>query len=63
VTPEETGQLTPLEDHEALAAAISRYLANPQWAREIAGRATIRAREKFSGAAMTAGFFAALAAL
>jgi glycosyltransferase involved in cell wall biosynthesis len=63
VTPEETGQLTPLEDHEALAAAISRYLANPQWAREIAGRAAIRAREKFSGAAMTAGFFAALAAL
>jgi glycosyltransferase involved in cell wall biosynthesis len=63
VTPEETGQLTPLQDHEALAAAISRYLANPQWARAIAGRATIRAREKFSGAAMTAGFFAALAAL
>jgi glycosyltransferase involved in cell wall biosynthesis len=63
VTPEETGQLTPLEDHEALAAAIARYLANPQWAREIAGRASIRAREKFSGAAMTAGFFAALAAL
>lgn len=63
VTSEDTGQLTPLNDHEALAAAIERYLANPQWARQIAQKATTRARDKFSGAAMTAGFFAALGAL
>jgi glycosyltransferase involved in cell wall biosynthesis len=62
VTPE-TGQLTPLEDHEALARAITRYLADPRWAREVAGRASLRAREKFSSAAMTTGFFTALGAL
>lgn len=63
VMSEVTGQLTPLNDPEALAAAIDRYLANPQWARQLAQKATTRAREKFSGAAMTAGFFAALGAL
>lgn len=63
VVPEDTGQLTPLKDHEALARAIGRYLADPQWAREVARRGTARAREKFSGAAMTAGFLAALETL
>ena len=44
VMSEVTGQLTPLNDHEALAAAIERYLVNPQWARQIAQKATTRAR-------------------
>jgi len=59
----ETGQLTSPGDHEALARAIGQYLADPQWAREMAQRAAARAGEQFSGAAMTAGFFAALEAL
>jgi glycosyltransferase involved in cell wall biosynthesis len=63
VIPEQTGQLTPLRDDDALAAAIKRYLANPSWAHEVATRATTRARQLFSGTAMAAGFHAALADL
>jgi glycosyltransferase involved in cell wall biosynthesis len=63
VIPEETGQLTPLQDHEALAVAIKRYLADPSWAHRVADQAARRARELFSGTAMAAGFYAALAAL
>jgi glycosyltransferase involved in cell wall biosynthesis len=56
VTQNVTGQLTPLKDHEALAAAIRRYLDDPQWSRQLAQRAQAWAQEKFSGVAMTAGF-------
>jgi glycosyltransferase involved in cell wall biosynthesis len=63
VIPEETGQLTPLRDHEALARAIGRCLADPQWAGETVRRAKTRAREKFSNTAMTTRFLAALEAL
>jgi glycosyltransferase involved in cell wall biosynthesis len=63
VTHSETGQLTPLEDAEALAAAIRRYLDDPAWSRQLAQRARARAREKFSAAAMTAGFLEILQTL
>jgi glycosyltransferase involved in cell wall biosynthesis len=63
VIPGETGQLTPLQDDEALAGAVLRYLADPKWAREMACRATSRAREKFSGAAMADGFSDAIGTL
>lgn len=56
VTPSETGQLTPLKDDAALAVAIRRYLENPTWSRQLAQKARAWAEEKFSGAAMTAGF-------
>lgn len=56
VTQSETGQLTPLKDHAALAAAIRRYLDDPQWSRQMAQRARARAQQHFSGAAMTSGF-------
>lgn len=63
VTQSETGQLTPLADHEALAAAIRRYLDDPPWSRQLAQQARARAREKFSGAAMTTGFLEVLQTL
>lgn len=63
VIPNETGQLTPLNDPAALAAAIRRCLADPRWAREMADRAATRARQQFSGVAMTSGFLEALATL
>ena len=63
VIPDETGQLTPLRDHEALARAIDRCFADPQWVRETVRRARARAHAKFSNAAMTARFLATLEAL
>jgi len=59
----ETGQLTPLNDHEALAAAIRRYLENPQWSREVAARARRLAEENFSSRATVRGFERALEGL
>lgn len=56
VIPSETGQLTPLKDPEALAAAILRYLDNPRWSRQLAVRARMRAEERFSASAMIRGF-------
>jgi glycosyltransferase involved in cell wall biosynthesis len=59
----ETGQLTPLNDAEALAAAVRRYLGNPQWSREVAARARVLAEEKFSSRATVSGFQRAVAGL
>ena len=59
----DTGQLTPLNDHEALAAAVRRYLENPQWSREIAARARLRAEENFTSRATVRGFQRALEGL
>ncbi|HEU4781649.1 MAG TPA: glycosyltransferase family 4 protein [Steroidobacteraceae bacterium] len=59
----ETGQLTPLNDHEALAAAMRRYLENPQWSREVAARARVRAEENFSSRATIRGFERAMESL
>jgi glycosyltransferase involved in cell wall biosynthesis len=63
VTQDETGQLTPLKDHEALAAAVRRYLADPQWSRGIAHRARTRAEQEFSGAAMARRFLDVLGSI
>jgi glycosyltransferase involved in cell wall biosynthesis len=57
VTPGETGQLTPLQDHAALARAIRRYLDDPQWSHGVAQQARVRACETFTSEAMTKGFF------
>ncbi|MEO8020205.1 MAG: glycosyltransferase family 4 protein [Pseudomonadota bacterium] len=59
----ETGLLTPLNDHEALAAAIRRYLDDPAWSREVAARARLRADQEFSSRATIVGFQRALEAL
>jgi glycosyltransferase involved in cell wall biosynthesis len=59
----ETGQLTPLNDHEALAAAIRLYLDNPEWSREVAAKARLRAEENFSSRATVRGFQRAIEAL
>ena len=56
VIPNETGLLTPLKDHDALAHAIERCLADTQWSKELSRKAKTRAQRKFTGAAMTAGF-------
>lgn len=56
IDQEETGLLTPMKNDEALATAIRRYLANPDWAREVAARARIRAHENYSSRATVAGF-------
>jgi glycosyltransferase involved in cell wall biosynthesis len=63
VTRNETGQLTPLNDHRALAAAIRRYLDDPEWSRQVAARARTRAQDKFTGAAMITGFLKAIEGL
>lgn len=60
VVPGETGQLTPLSNHTALAAAIRSYLDDPVWSRSMAQRARARAQQKFSGTAMATGFLALL---
>jgi glycosyltransferase involved in cell wall biosynthesis len=59
----ETGQLTPLNDPEALATAIRRYLENPDWSREVAAKARQRALDKFTSRATIHGFQRALEAL
>ena len=63
VLPDETGQLTPLSDHRALAAALRRYLADPEWSRGIATRALHFAEQNFSSAATWQGFQRAVAEL
>jgi glycosyltransferase involved in cell wall biosynthesis len=63
ISHDETGQLTPLNDHEALAAAMRRYLDDPQWSREVAERARQRAEERFSSRATISGFQRAMAGL
>jgi len=63
ITDGETGQLTPLNDAQALAAAVRRYLENPQWSREVAARARQRAEENFSSRATVRGFERALGGL
>jgi glycosyltransferase involved in cell wall biosynthesis len=56
VTEGVTGQLTPREDPAALAAAIQRYLDDPQWAQRVAAAAQERARRTFTLSAMTTRF-------
>lgn len=56
VTHDVTGQLTPPGDHLALAHAVRRYLEQPVWARELALRATQRARTHFTRDAMLQSF-------
>lgn len=56
VTHGVTGQLTPMNDAAALAAAIRRYLAEPDWARTVAAKAQMDAEQRFSAQAMTDRF-------
>jgi glycosyltransferase involved in cell wall biosynthesis len=56
VSHDVTGQLTPREDHLALAVAIRRYLDDPQWSQRLAGKAQDNARQKFTLSAMTTRF-------
>jgi glycosyltransferase involved in cell wall biosynthesis len=56
VAHDETGQLTPRCDSQALAAAVKRYLDDPQWSRRLAEEAKRRAKENFSFSAMTTRF-------
>ncbi len=56
VKHDETGQLTPMSDVPALAAAIRRYLEDPNWSKTIATQARAHAEESFSPAAMTQRF-------
>jgi glycosyltransferase involved in cell wall biosynthesis len=59
----ETGLLTPMKDVAALVAAIHRYLAKPDWAKEVATHARERAHENYSSRATVAGFRRAVAGL
>jgi glycosyltransferase involved in cell wall biosynthesis len=63
IVQNETGQLTPLNDHAALAAAIRRYLDDPGWSREVAAKAQRRAEEKYSARATLSGFHRAIESL
>lgn len=63
VTPNETGQLTPPNDHIGLAGAIQRYLDDPDWSRAVATRAKRVAEEKFSSKATVSGFTQVLESL
>lgn len=56
VTHGVTGQLTPMNDVAALAAAIRRYLEEPDWARTVAAKAQRDAEQRFSAQAMTDRF-------
>jgi glycosyltransferase involved in cell wall biosynthesis len=56
VTNNVTGQLTPMNDAPALAAAIRRYLEEPDWARTVAAKAQTDAEQRFSAQAMTERF-------
>jgi glycosyltransferase involved in cell wall biosynthesis len=58
-----TGLLTPMKDDAALAAAISRYLDDPAWARTVVVRARERALENWSSRATVAGFQRAVESL
>lgn len=59
----QTGQLTPLNDAQALAAAIDRYLAHPAWSRQVADRARREATAKYSPDVTAARFQEILATL
>jgi glycosyltransferase involved in cell wall biosynthesis len=52
----ETGLLTPMRDAPALAAAIERYLADPDWSRAVAEKARAHAHGTFSPAATARRF-------
>ncbi len=59
ITHEIDGLLTPYGDAPALAAAVNRYLADPEFARRLGARARIRAQQ-FSSKAFASNFVAAL---
>jgi glycosyltransferase involved in cell wall biosynthesis len=52
----ETGQLTPMKDACALAAAIRRYLEDPEWSKQLAAKARERAQQSFSAGVMASRF-------
>ena len=56
VIHDETGQLTPMKDHRALAVAIGRCLADPLWSRRLARQARERAQRSFSATVMASRF-------
>lgn len=51
-----TGQLTPMKDVNALAAAINRYIENPAWAKEVAANGYTRSKKLFSRQTMVDRF-------
>jgi len=61
VTDRVTGQLTPMKDAAALAAAINRYIENPVWAKELALNGYTRSKQLFSTQAMLDKFRSILA--
>lgn len=52
IVNEVTGQLTPMKDADALAAAINRYIENPDWARTLATNGYTRSKQLFSTQSM-----------
>jgi glycosyltransferase involved in cell wall biosynthesis len=56
VVHNETGQLTPMRDARALAAAIRRYLDHPEWSKQLAANARERAYQSFSARVMASRF-------
>jgi glycosyltransferase involved in cell wall biosynthesis len=56
VVHNETGQLTPMRDARALAAAIRRYLDHPEWSKQLAAKAQERAYQSFSARVMASRF-------
>ena len=56
VVHNETGQLTPMRDARALAAAIRRYLDHPKWSKQLAAKAQERAYQSFSARVMASRF-------
>jgi glycosyltransferase involved in cell wall biosynthesis len=63
IIQDETGQLTPMKDDVALAEAIQRYLANPDWSRGIAAKALHHVETNYSSAATINGFQRAVESL
>jgi glycosyltransferase involved in cell wall biosynthesis len=57
----ETGLIVPPGDVGAAAGALARLAVQPEWARQLGERGRERQRERFSGAAMAAGYERALA--
>lgn len=56
IVNEVTGQLTPMKDADALAAAIKRYIENPDWATTLATNGYTRSKQLFSTQTMVDRF-------